>query len=554
MRLAFLGWAGMAIASAALASGDWPMWAGTPSHNMASDEKGLPTTFNPGRKLSNGQYDPVAARNLKWSARLGTITCGSPVVAGGRIYVGTNNGWVRDARFPGDYAWLLCFEEESGTFLWQLPIPEVPSIDGLRIFFPQLGMCSTPTVEGDRLYLLNNRCEVVCLGARGLAGGNQGPFTDEATYFAPPAQQKLGASVTHKGKTFEVTFGQPLVEVTPTQRPLKLAGTDADVVWRYDMMNKLSIWPHEAAASSVLIHGDLLFIGSGNGVDISHRHVPSPAAPTLVAINKQTGALAAADDLRLGPRILHGTWSSPTLATVGQRTLVVMGGPDGVCYAFDANPTAPAAAGGVGKLETAWWYDCNPPVARYKDRPISYPTRTGPSEIIATPVFYKDRVYVAIGQDTRHGPAPGRLTCIDATGSGDITDKGKIWEYNQISRTLSTVSIADGLLYVIDVAGKVHCLDAETGRVQWTFETNSLVCGSTLVADGKVYFGTEKGDLWILAAGPKARLLAKVNLGSPIHTTPVAARGVLYVATCSQLFAFQDRGLTGAATQPDSHN
>ena len=78
----------------------------------------------------------------------------------------------------------------------------------------------------------------------------------------------------------------------------------------------------------------------------------------------------------------------------------------------------------------------------------------GMSEIVGTPVFFKDRVYVAIGRDPEHGRGRGALHCIDATGSGDITRTGRIWTYQGLDRTLSTVSIADGLLYVCDVAGR----------------------------------------------------------------------------------------------------
>jgi outer membrane protein assembly factor BamB len=306
-------------------------------------------------------------------------------------------------------------------------------------------------------------------------------------------------------------------------------------------MDKLSVWPHDAAASSPLVHGNLVFLCTGNGADNTHRNIPSPLAPTLVALHKKTGALVAADDARIGPRILEGNWSSPALAKVGPRTLVVIGGPDGVCYAFDASP-ARAGDGEPGTLQKVWWYDCNLPAARYKDRAaVKFPGRSGPSEIIATPVLYKDRAYVAIGQDTRHGAAPGLLVCIDAAGTGDLTDKGRVWQYDKIGRSLSTVSIADGLLYVAEMIGTVHCLDAETGRPLWTFDTGGLVSGSTLVADGKVYLGTEKGDLWVLAAGPEAKVLSKVNLGSAIHSTPVAANGVLYAVSSKHLFAFCQR-------------
>ena len=84
----------------------------------------------------------------------------------------------------------------------------------------------------------------------------------------------------------------------------------------------------------------------------------------------------------------------------------------------------------------------------------------------------------------------GALLCIDAARRGDVTGSGKIWCYQGLDRTLSTVSIADGLLYVADVGGRLHCLDAGSGRCQWIHETQSVVWGSTLVADGKVYLPT----------------------------------------------------------------
>src|ERR1035438_10659669 len=64
---------------------DQPQWGQAWSRNMASDERGLPASF-----------DPESGRNIKWSAELGTETHSSPVVAGGRVYIGTNNGHPRD--------------------------------------------------------------------------------------------------------------------------------------------------------------------------------------------------------------------------------------------------------------------------------------------------------------------------------------------------------------------------------------------------------------------------------------------------------------------------
>jgi outer membrane protein assembly factor BamB len=533
----------MAAATPQLRAGDWPMWGGTPQRNFASEEKGLPASadLGPGKKLPGGEYDPNSARNLKWCAKLGTITCGSPVVCGGKVFIGTNNGSPRDAKYQGDYGILMCLDEASGRFLWMLPVPAVPPSPAVSVFYPNLGIASTPAVEGDTVFVVTNRGEVVCLDANGMANGNRGPFRDEAAYFARPISETLGPGVVREGGAYRIKPGEPLLEVRRARRGVPLGPADADVIWHYDMMSDLSVWPHDAAASSVLPHEDLLFVCSGNGTDNTHRNIPSPGSPTLVAINRKTGALVAVDDAQIGRRALEGSWSSPVLAKVGGRTLVVIGGPDGGCYAFEAAPAKPTA-GKVGTLQKVWWFDCNPPQARFKDRAaVKYPSRAGPSEIIATPVFYKDRIYVSIGQDTRHGNAPGLLSCINANGTGDITDTGRIWQYDRIGRSLSTVSIADGLVYAADAAGAIHCLDAETGKPQWVMETGTLTCGSTLVADGKVYLGTDKGELFILAAGRELKVLAKVDLHAPIHTTPAAANGVLYVATDTHLFAFEEK-------------
>jgi outer membrane protein assembly factor BamB len=226
--------------------------------------------------------------------------------------------------------------------------------------------------------------------------------------------------------------------------------------------------------------------------------------------------------------------------------LVFYGGGDGRCYAFESLATVPEQP---VKLKTVWSYDCNP--AEYKvfgDLPMivhyyrgdsrwggtlnkNDGTFAGMGEIIGTPVFYENRVYVAIGRDSAMGRGRGALQCIDATKTGEITDSGKIWTYQGLDWTCSTVSIADGLVYVSDGVGRLHCLDADTGHCYWIHETNSKsVLGSTLVADGKVYMPTPKG-LFVLAAGKQQRLLDRVSLGAPVHSSPVAANGTLYVVS-----------------------
>ena len=105
-----------------------------------------------------------------------------------------------------------------------------------------------------------------------------------------------------------------------------------------------------------------------------------------------------------------------------------------------------------------------------------------------------------------------------------------------IDRTLSTVSLADGLVYAADLTGTIHCLDADTGTRYWTHAVRQETWGSTLVGDGKVYLVT-KGTFVVLATGKEKKLLATVRMGG--ECSPIVAVGTLYVVLRGTLYALQ---------------
>ena len=491
-------------------AGDWAQWGGTLDRNMYSPEKGLPDRFEPGKvKTGTEEVDLATTKNVKWVAKVGSQSYGNVTVAGGKIYIGTNNETPRDKKHLGDRSILMCFDEKTGEFLWQLVVPKL--VSGKVNDWENLGLLSSPTIEGNRVYLVTSRCEVICLDTEGMANGNDGPFKDEAQYVAGP--------------------GKPKIEMGPK---------DADIIWKYDMMDELGVFPHNASNCSVLILGDLLYTVTSNGQDWTHSNIPSPMSPSFIALNKKTGELMGEDDAKIGPRIFHGQWSSPSAGKVNGKDLVFFGGGDGFCYAFDPKPVK---EGDTSFLKKVWWVDGNPPEYKTKDgRPIKYPAAEGPSEINSTPVFYKNRVYVATGQDPEHGEGVGRLMCLDATKTGDITKTGVIWDYKAIHRSISSVSIDPdtGLLFIGDFSGFVHCLDAETGKVYWTHDMKAHMWGSTLVADGKVYVGDEDGDFVVMAASKVKKVLSETNLGAPVYSTPVVANGTIYVASNTHLYALTD--------------
>ena len=101
-------------------------------------------------------------------------------------------------------------------------------------------------------------------------------------------------------------------------------------------------------------------------------------------------------------------------------------------------------------------------------------------------------------------------------------------------------AIKDGLVYEADFSGFLHCLDAKTGQVYWVHDMFAAIWGSPVLIDGKIYLGDEDGDVTILQAGKTKKVLAEMNMGSSVYSTPVPANGVLFISNRNQLYALAD--------------
>jgi outer membrane protein assembly factor BamB len=494
-------------------AGDQAQWGQAFTRNMVSAETGLVDHF-----------DPATGENVKWVVPLGSQTWSTPVVAHGRVFIGTNNEPPRDPRHKGDRSVLLCLDETDGHLLWQLVVPKL----GSDVYFdwPRAGICSPATVEGSRVYLVTNRDEVVCLDIEGQANGNDGPYRDE------------GRHMTADGRASLVAHGGTLVPRDPNDHTpaLEVTGLDADIIWLFDMPRQAGTYPHDGAHASPLIDGDFLYVNTCNGVDNTHKRIRCPDGPSLICLEKNTGRLLARDEEGIGPRIFHSTWSCPALGVVNGRRLIFFCGGDGVVYAFEPLRMAPPE-GKVEPLKRVWRFDCDPTGPKEDVSQYLRNRRESPSNIKSTPVFHDNRLYVTVGGDIWWGKNQAWLQCIDATKTGDITATGLVWSCPLKLHTCSTPAVHDGLVYVADCGRQISCVDAATGKVQWLQEAKGDIWASPLVADGKVYLGSNRGDFWILAAGRQKQVLCTLQLDSNISSTAIAANGVVYVATMKKLYA-----------------
>ncbi len=483
-------------------AGDQPQWGQRLTRNMISAGKGLADRF-----------DPATGKNIKWVAELGTQSFATPIVAGGRVLIGTNNEKPRDPRHTGDRDVLLCLDEADGHLHWQLVLPKISEEEHDQYLdWPKVGFASPPTIERDRAYVLTNRGEVVCLDMKGMVNGNDGPYKDEAKHMA--------------------LRGFAPIEPGPT---------DADIIWLCDLVKETGIHLHDQVQGSVLIDGDLLYINTCNGVDNTHRKIRSPDAPSLVVINKHTGKLVACDNEKIGPDIFHCTWSSPSLGEVNGKRVIFFAGGNGVCYVFEAlaGLAQEEAPGQLAKLKRISRYDPDPSAPKTEVHRYTGNRMESPSVIMGMPVFVDGQIYLAAGGDLWWGKRQSWLKSF-VPKPGEITPSDEAWSYPMSRESCCTPAVYDGMVFVADCGGTLHCVDAKTGKPFWTYKTHGDFWASPMIADGKVYIGNRRGQFIVLAAAKELNVISTIDLHDPISGTVTVANGTLYIATMKHLYAVRD--------------
>ena len=238
----------------------------------------------------------------------------------------------------------------------------------------------------------------------------------------------------------------------------------------------------------------------------------------------------------------------PAFANVNNVPQVIFAGGDGVIYSFVPE---------TGRL--LWKCDCLP--MRERKEKLDFD-----NFFIGTPVVVGDKLFIGQGMPSDVGPAPKNtyVLCLDIMKKGDVSlnsydpksgankDSALVWAFGgpvfpvpkkgrkaNFGSTDSTAAVKMDSV-IPEKYGDIHRLDVNGGRSGARFQGRGLRLSYRV--DGRVFVGTDDGEIVIFAHGRTAKVLATIDFDEFIGTTPVAANGVLYVMTRSMLYAIsQDK-------------
>jgi beta-lactamase regulating signal transducer with metallopeptidase domain/outer membrane protein assembly factor BamB len=488
-----------AFREATVSKRDWPQYGGGPQRNNVSGETNLPSS-----------WDVETGANINWSAKLGTAVYSSPVMSGDKVLIGTNNGAAYSHRFPEgtDASCLLCFDADSGEFLWQHANAKLAT--GRVHDWPEIGVCSTSLIEGSRVWYVNNRNEVICLDLDGFYDNeNDGPVKDE-----PIAA--LGEA--------DVVFDDLLLVSTshgidhrhrdqPPAAPSFIAVTkdSGQLVWKQELPSGNLLHGQWSSPAYGVIGGvgQAIFAG-GDGWLYSFD---------VNAIKQGKSELLWKFDCNSK----ESMWALGGRGTRNNAIAIPVIHGDHVFMAVGQDPEHGEGEGHVWCIDATKRGDISPELVYNENDP-------------ATPIPHKQRKAAELdkGEFVKPNPNSGVVWHYHQV---DRNGDGKIGFDESMHRSLSSVVVHEGLAVIPDFSGLVHCLDAKTGNPQWSYDMLATVWGTPLVADGKIYIGDEDGDVAILELSRELNLLAEINVGMSVYTTMMAADGTLYIPSQGRLLA-----------------
>ncbi|MGH9632274.1 MAG: PQQ-binding-like beta-propeller repeat protein, partial [Bryobacteraceae bacterium] len=285
---------------------------------------------------------------------------------------------------------------------------------------------------------------------------------------------------------------------------------DGKVLWERPLAEEMGlVTTHGGRTVSPVIDGDLVIVsgvssGWGNQSRASHR---------FMAFDKKTGKTVWVSTP--GGRPYDTTYSPPLIADVNGTRLLMAGGGDGAVHAIKA------ATG-----EPVWSYEVS-------KRGIN----TGVALNGTTAI-------ISHSEENLEGSEMGLRAAIDATHQGKIGPEQIKWSFKGFQGGLSSPIVDGDRIYQIDNGAKLYAFDVTTGKALWDLPLGTIQKASPVLADGKLYVGTENGKFFIIRPGQeKAEILDEDELLGPdqrpeaIIASPAVSNGRIYLVSTQNIYA-----------------
>lgn len=404
-------------------------------------------------------------------------------------------------------------------------LPESWSPDGDNLAWTApYGGRSGPIVLGDRLFVLNAVGEGETLQERVMcldAGTGEVIWEHRLTVFlsdVPPHRIAWSSPVgdPSTGHVYVLGGGGRLLGLS----------REGELLWERSLAEEFGlITTHGGRTVSPVIEGDLLIMSGltsnwGTLARGSHR---------FIAFDKRTGDTVWISTP--GGRPYDTTYSPPIAAEIEGTRLLIAGGSDGAIHALKPQTGEPV-----------WNY------------PLS---KRG----INTGVVLAGTTAVATqGEENLDSSEMGLMTAFSAAAEGTIGDAQIKWRTPGIMAGYSSPVIDGRRIYQVDNSANLRALDLETGQEAWVMNLGTIQKSSPVLADGKLYVGSEDGKFYILRPGPDgAEILDESQFGTEtdperVTGSPAVSGGRIFVVTTEALYAIGDRPLRleSASASPDT--
>ena len=285
---------------------------------------------------------------------------------------------------------------------------------------------------------------------------------------------------------------------------------DGDIVWSRSLTEEYGrISGYGGRVHTPIIAGNLVVISYLNvswGAQAIPRH-------RYFAFDKRNGDLVWISTP--GGRPLDTTYSTPVVTKINGQSLIIGGNADGSIYAMKQTTG-----------EMVWGF-------KLSKRGINT------SVIVAG-----TKVYATHSEENVDTTTMGRVVCIDATGTGDVTATHEVWRRDGVGGGYASPTFKDGRLYIVDNSANVHSFNADTGELYWQHSIGTVGRGSPVWADGKLYVTEVNGKFHILQ--PRADKCRPLNVQEisreeddhyvEIYGSPAIADGRIYFTTEERLY------------------